>query len=413
LGYFESYKVMLIYGKEAFLIRIFGLIFTLNILKPWLDYYASISHQVVTGFQFILLLFVVTLFNNKFYRKSTFLAFLVIVILAVKLTLETSINVLKMDYMSIASSLYFIIRVLLVIYMIQVLILSKRSLNFFLSLRSMLIGYFLVTVIYSSLQYPLFFDIDWIRYAGGNITSGNGAGMFRSNGGMGGTVIDYANFLLAISWVLFFTNFKKGHIKVMLYAIFSLASYLIFSRSLFVALLLMFMIHVLAPKNLKNFLLMTIFTFLIILLLIFNFESVVDFYYKVSGHSDLKRIQSWYDLFVNISLIEIFTGVTLGGNTGLFSAGVNKISGDGFITGFTYDAGLVVLVMFLGIIIHRIYLIPCNLKIRFSIIFSFLLMLMINSGFEKLFVVMTYILAIFIVHSSHSYAKKNNTHLQD
>ena len=130
----------------------------------------------------------------------------------------------------------------------------------------------------------------------------------------------------------------------------------------------------------------------------------------MSGDSDIYRVSQWADLFVDFSYLDFLVGKELGGNTGLFvTLDKYKISGDGFITGFVYDAGLLGVVLTLLVIVKAIFSISVNTKVKICILGSLMLMLIINSGFEKLFIIFCYILAIGIVHGTNKHKKVKNS----
>ena len=145
---------------------------------------------------------------------------------------------------------------------------------------------------------------------------------------------------------------------------------------------------------------------MMIFLFVLNIEVLLDLYDEVA-HSDVKRIRSWQALFTDFTLSEYLVGRNLGGNTGLFFAGQQKISGDGFVTGFTYDAGLLIVLLLIGVFVDKVLSIPCNLRIKISIVGSLILMLSINSGFEKLFIDLAYILSIGIIYGSFKFKSQS------
>lgn len=397
--------------RDSFLIKVFGFILFLNALKPWLDIYFSISYQLITGIQFLFLFCVVTFFNKFFYQKTNFFAFILTGYVLLRFLIETSFDLFNQDLFSIVSTSYFVIRTLLVVYILQVLLAYDRSLNFFLILRRIFIGYFILTLLYSILQTPYFFGFEYgdilgynkakdllvLSTAGGNVVSVNHLGFFRSSGGIGGTAVDYANYLLAVSWVIFFTDYRRPYIKYILYILLFFGAFICFSRALFLTLFVMLSIYALTPKNYKDFI-FSILCFSSILIFIgLNFDSIFNFWNELANNSDMKRIRSWFELFENVTWLQILIGVDLGGNSGIMMPGVYKLSSDGFVTSFIYDAGLIIFIVFIVVIIRPIHIMRSNLRVKASIIFSFFLMLGINSGFEKLFIVMTYILSISIV----------------
>jgi len=394
---------------SVFLIGVIGLIFILNALKPWIDYWTPLHYQFVTLFQFSLLVFFITFFNVNFYKKIGLLAFLLLFYVLLRFFTQTIIDLFSENFLGIISSFYYVFRTFLLVYLFQIYLTFERNDNVFQSSKNLLISYFLLTFIYSLMQHPLFFDNALIREQGGNLMSGNYWGFFRTNGGIGGTVIDYANFLLGVSWVLFFTTFESRKVKFFLLFVLVASSILCFSRALFLAWFLILCIHVISFKNIPRIILS--FTILLVppaVLLMLNFDSLVNFYYSGFGDSDIYRLQSWIMLFDNFSILEYMTGRELGGNTGLFLGETYKISGDGYITGTIYDAGLFMLFLLIGFIVKTVFSIQCSIKIKLSIIGSLLIMMIVNSGFEKLFIVMTYVISIAIIYGNYRLLQQKN-----
>jgi hypothetical protein len=264
------------------------------------------------------------------------------------------------------------------------------------------------------MQHPAAFNIMWIREYGGNYTSGSALAIsfFRANGGIGGTVVDYANFLLAVTWVLLFVPFKNKVIQSSLLLLLFSAGLLCFSRSLFLAWLLIFLIHAFSFKNtIRTILTITIISTLLLLMMI-NIDTIFELYEGFT-RSDQKRLGSWSSLFSDFTIVEFGVGRELGGNTGLFLIqsmwdSEGKISGDGFLTGFLYDAGAIMLLLFIGVIMYRVFLIKCDFRTKISIIVSLMVMTAINSGVEKLFIAATYILSIGIIYGFNRWRDPSN-----
>tara|TARA_B110000008_G_scaffold48979_1_gene47785 strand:- start:6539 stop:7432 length:894 start_codon:yes stop_codon:yes gene_type:complete len=286
--------------------------------------------------------------------------------------------------------------------LIRHLINNTQEVNFYHNLKLLLFFYLIVTLIYSILQYPLFFGNSIVSEYGGNSTSGNYFGIFRSNGGIGGTVIDYANFILAIGWVAFFAKFKNINLKRLFILLFLISSVFCFSRSLFLCIIFISTVMIINFSNSRRLFLSIIFISFFIIAFSYNFIFLYEGYSSWSGNSDAYRVSQWKDLFVDFSYLDYLVGKELGGNTGLFVTGERyKISGDGFITGFIYDAGLIGILLTLLILVQAILSMSVNLKVKICIFGSLILMLIINSGFEKLFIIFCYILAIGIVHGTN------------
>ena len=387
------------------LIILFSLIFISAAFKPFIDYFSLVPHyQVITVLQFFTLVIFITLFNKTFYRKIDYLSFFLLLYILIRFTIGAINDIIEGDIYGIVSSLYVVLRTFLIVYLFQMLSPSQRGVEFYEALKSLIIGYFIVTFIYSIMQYPAIFDISWIRGFGGNSTSGNAFGFFRTNGGIGGTVIDYANFLLAISWLLIFTPFKNKKVQFIFLVILAASVFFCFSRSLFLSLLFIFMVYFFSSKNVFNIAIKFVLINIAILLLLINIDFLIDLYKVWSGDSDIYRLSQWKSLFDGFSLGEYFVGKELGGNTGLFIDGSRyKISGDGFVTGFIYDAGIIGILVIIAVLISKVFSLHCNFKIKVSIIGSLMIMLIVNSGFEKLFIVMTYIISIVIIGGTYRY----------
>ena len=394
-------------NTDTLLIRILGLIFILSAIKPWIDYWTPLHYQIITAFQFVLLLFFITFLNKNFYKKiDLFAAFLLLYVLT-RFFAQTLIDLFEGDIIGIASSLYVVARTFLLVYLFQIYLTFQRDDSVYRSTKTLLLIYFLLTFLYSLIQHPSIFDSALMREEGGNLVSGNYWGFFRTNGGIGGTVIDYANFLLAVSWVLFFTPFKNSKVKFFLLVILVASSILCFSRALFLAWFVILCIYSISFKNVPRILIsVALLISLPVFLLILNFESIVSFYHSGFGDSDLYRVQQWKLLYVNFSPLEYIVGRELGGNTGLFLGETYKISGDGFITGSIYDAGLLMVLLLIGFIVNTVFSIQCSIRIKLSIIGSLLVMMIVNSGFEKLLMVMTYVISIAIIYGSFRYREQ-------
>jgi len=394
-------------NTDTLLIGILGLVFILNALKPWIDYWTPLHYQLITLFQFLLLSFFITFLNKNFYNKIGLLAAFLVLFVLVRLIAQTLIDLMAVNILGIVSSFYVVLRTFLLVYLFQIFLTFQRGESVYTSTKTILLSYFLVTFLYSLMQHPLFFDSALMREEGGNLISGNYWGFFRTNGGIGGTVIDYANFLLAVSWVLFFTTFKNSKVKLFLLVVLVASSILCFSRALFLAWFVILCIYIISFKNLPRILLSTVLLIgLPILLLVLNFESLVTFYSSGFGDSDLYRFQQWRLLYDNFSPLEYIVGRELGGNTGLFLGATYKLSGDGFITGSLYDSGLLMVFLLIGFIVNTVFSIRCNFRIKLSIIGSLLVMMIANSGFEKLFMVMTYVISIAIIYGRFRYPEQ-------
>ena len=386
----------MIYRSKESVVLLFWFLLILNAMKPVLDYYVSISSQVVSFVQILLLLIFVTIFNKNFYRTINLKAAALLFFVLIKLLYDILILMVEgASIFDIVSPIYFVIRFVILVYLFQYLVCKKESIKTYLTLRNILLWYFVLTVVYSIMQNKFFFDVAWIREYGGNIMSSNSLGAHRVNGAIGGTVIAYSNFLLAIAWVLFFTKFKSINVKIFLIVLFIFSVYLNFSRSLLLALFIM---------SALSFKLKYVWIYLIpVMVTIFFWKDLVGLFSTIS---DVRRVDNWNELFVDFSMIDYLLGTHLGANTGLFVFKGEKISGDGFIFGLVYDIGIIGLALFLIFIGRVVNSVNINLSSKISIGLTFLLMLFVNSGFEKIFILAIYLFSIVIVKNLCEYSQK-------
>ena len=389
----------MIYRSKESVVLLFWFLLILNAMKPVLDYYVSISSQVVSFVQILLLLIFVTIFNKNFYRTINLKAAALLFFVLIKLLYDILILMVEgASIFDIVSPIYFVIRFVILVYLFQYLVCKKESIKTYLTLRNILLWYFVLTVVYSIMQSKFFFDVAWIREYGGNIMSSNSMGVHRVNGAIGGTVIAYSNFLLAIAWVLFFTKFKSINVKIFLIVLFIFSVYLNFSRSLLLALFIM---------SVLSFKLKYVWIFLIpVMVTIFFWKDLVDLFSTIQGLSDVHRVDNWNKLFVDFSMIDYLFGTHLGATTGLFVFGGGKVSGDGFIFGLVYDIGIIGLALFLIFIGRVVNAVNINLSSKISIGLTFLLMLSVNSGTEKIFILAIYLFSIVIVKNLCEYNQK-------
>ena len=105
-------------------------------------------------------------------------------------------------------------------------------------------------------------------------------------------------------------------------------------------------------------------------------------------------------------MIDYLFGTHLGATTGLFVFGGGKVSGDGFIFGLVYDIGIIGLALFLIFIGRVVNAVNINLSSKISIGLTFLLMLSVNSGTEKIFILAIYLFSIVIVKNLCEYNQK-------
>ncbi len=383
--------------------RMFGVFVTVYFLlasfKPWLDIYLGIPHFLVTGFQISLCFIVILLFIHKELSLKVPLFIFMIYVLA-RLAAELAhVYYEGRPYEEMVGAIYSAVRFI----MFGGLVLLVGQYNNVKSARYLkysLLAYFLLTCFYSILQHPMLGNSLLLQTAGGNVVSSNSLGFFRANGGVGGTVIAYANFLLAISWVIFYSEFanKKFHLFLKLCLLLSL--YLCFSRSVFTGLLAMYLISIVYDKNLKAAFIMAIIT-----LGIFYYqqtEVILNNYSMMVSYSDANRTEAWVNMFEGVNMLDLLMGSQVGQNTGLFLGDLEKnYSGDSFLLGTLNDFGLIGVILFVFVFTKFVFsFVGLKKSTKFGIFVSFILVLFINSGFEKLLVMLSYFLAIIIINSA-------------
>ena len=381
--------------------RMFGVFvvvyFLLASSKPWLEIYLGIPHSLVTGCQLSLCFFATLFFIYKELSLNVPLFLFMIYVLA-RLVAELGyVYIDGRSFEELVGAIYSAVRFI----MFGGLVLLVGQYNNVESARYLkysLLAYFLVTCFYSLLQHPMLGNLLLLHTAGGNVVSANGLGFFRANGGVGGTVIAYANFLVAVSWVIFYTKFtnKKFHLFLKLCLLISV--FLCFSRSVFIALFAMYLMSMVFDKKVRAAFVMVIIT---LGLVYYQAEVIVDNYTLMVSESDTKRTGAWGAMFAGVHILEILLGSHVGQNTGLFLGGLQKNQGgDSFLIGTVSDFGLIGVILFVFVFTKFVFsLVGQRKSTMFGIVVSFMLIAFVNSGFEKLLVMLSYFVAIIIINN--------------
>ncbi|AUJ65721.1 hypothetical protein B9057_15050 (plasmid) [Aestuarium zhoushanense] len=251
-----------------------------------------------------------------------------------------------------------------------------------------LIFYLALTSTVSALQTPLSPLSEILISRLNDITSGNHLGYFRSTGGVGGTVIDYAVYLSFCSLLFFIFRHQKKKILSMAYIIaFGFGVYFAFSRSLFV--ISVFVISMLTFTYGRRIAILTILLFAILIIIkldiILHYLNLIqELSAELSGQSDVSRLNGWSAALNEVSVVEILFGVAVGVNSGFGSIG-GKVSGDGFAVTYIAEYGVFGLIL-LALMMYKfltlfykdgIYKLISFLALAFTIL--------VNSGFEKVF----------------------------
>jgi len=250
-----------------------------------------------------------------------------------------------------------------------------------------LIFYFLYTTFFSILQLPASPVSGIFTSYGGNYTSGNGLGVFRSNGGLGGTVIMYSNYLLTVFLILFYKGVHIVKYKYLLWFVFLIAVLLCFSRSLFLSVFIILSLH-LCFKRPGYFLLLA--TFGVITLYV-NLPAILEVFNTMVGDSDKNRISSWLLIIQNADPLTSLLGQRTGANTGFYiDKEVRKITADSFLLAWFYDYGLLGLGMLMALLWRAVAEAQIKPLGHFAVFVAVLLMMFVNSGFDKTFIIVMY-----------------------
>ena len=373
-----------------------GVFFFLAAFKPWFDIYFGITNNIITGFQLILCLFVTSLFIIKELRFNVHLCTLVVFVLARLFSEFLYAYFEGRSMQELVGAVYSTLR--LIMFCGLVLLVSQyknfESVN---NIRSIFLAYFFVTLLYSVLQHPMLGNFTLLHTAGGNIVSANGLGAFRANGGIGGTVIAYSNFLLAVGWVVFYGEFNNKYFHLFLKLCFFVSLFLCFSRSVFLCIFVMYLINIVVKKKVVSAFAISLIT----LVLAYYFADVIsDNYALMISNSDTGRVGGWKAMLGGSSALEFLLGSQVGQNTGLFLGGLTKNEGgDSFLIGTVNDYGIIGAILFVFVFSKLVF--SFNIQ-KYStilgIVGSFIVMTFVNSGFEKLVVMLSYMLALIIIN---------------
>ena len=391
--------------EKAF-IFILCAVLAVNLMKPLMDFYLGIGNQTVTIFQFIIL-FLFYLVNKI--NRFTFsrLEWSLLLFLLMRYMIEIFIS--DVGLLQPTSSLMkFIILILGINYFINY---THREI-FSRNLSCILWIYFMLTILISILQMTDSHIGDVFANYGGNEMSGNIYGITRGTGGIGGTVIDYA--ILIILYALLYTTYDNKGIERFLYlSSLIIASLLVFSRVVFLVFMLMLAFYifgnVLSVKIKKSFIVMSIITILIaILMRVYYDDFKIYFVYdSASEASDIARINQWGNVFDDLGNTSYIIGNSMGRNTGFPDESVKgKLAYDGHFLAFLADYGILGLSLYVMYLLCSVYK-AINRK-KEAIIFVFILFtaLNINSGFDKFFNIYIFPIILMVVRQNFIMRKR-------
>jgi len=372
-----------------------SLVVCFNFSKFWGDYIFSINHQVFTGLQIVtLLLFCVAIQTGTSKLRHNLIGIGFVSYHVARLVAEVCYQVaddFKLEIVIAAT--YSTLRAIIIYYLYLVL---KNSSKFNLNangLKNVLLIYLVYTTFFSIAQLPYMPTAAVTSLYGGNFTSGNHLGFSRSNGGLGGTVIMYTNFLIFIAIMLSFTSFKKKYVSIFFKVIILVAGYLCFSRIFFLVLSMLW-VGILLRKNPVIAIILVV---SVIGFISSEFHEVISLYFELIGNSDEARLRGWNLMLAEKNLLEHLFGVTVGANTGLITGDMYKMNGDGFILSYLYDFGVVGVISLLILIYDSIksaVLVAYDRLLVFACVFC---CLFVNSGFEKIFIVSVFFSFLLVI----------------
>ena len=369
----------------------------LNIAKFWGSFLLGLNHQLLTLVQTILPIFILILvWKNKNNSNVTKIAWVFIFYHTARLTAELLVLALTdFSFALFVGIAFSYVRVMVIFALFMLLCMRLSGSERYVSL---LIAYFLYTSLFSILQLPFSPVSAFFGSYGGNITSGNGLGYFRSNGGLGGTVIMYSNYLISTFLLLYYGVQNNKKVQGLLWCVFLGAVLLCFSRSLFVSIFIVVSVHFCVKKPVY---------FLVVglmcsVVLILNWAFVFETYTVMTGGSDVGRISSWRLILQDFNMLGAMVGYRAGANTGLFIEGARKITADGFLLSWYYDYGLVGLGLFLSLLWKAICETGITQVGRYAIFLSLMLMMFVNSGFDKMFIVVLLFVTLMVLKAQTS-----------
>ena len=382
---------------ERIFIILLGFVLVLNALKPLFDYFLQVDNRDVTIAQaFVMAVF----FISAMWRmKATFsrTEFLFVLYLLMRWLAEIVANGSGIVQPSVP-----LVKMLILVCGYKYLVEFRHTERFHRDIFWLLMFYALFTVVIAGLhQSDTYLGTIYAQY-GGNILSGNHLGFVRSSGGLGGTVIDYAVFLIYVLLMVVFCKESK-RVKTWSVLLLLVGAYYAFSRVLFLVLLILLLMQVLTKLR-KNILvyLPLLLSLIIFFIVYFPTGSLIDDYGEMRGSSDSNRVGSWVELYDKLNGLYFIVGASMGQNTGLPLGGVGKVTGDGHLQGMLYDVGIIGLCLYLTLL----YNYAKNIFIKRYDLFFFLLVLVavyvINSGAEKIFNAIVLVLILGVINKNNS-----------
>lgn len=367
----------------------------LNIAKFWAAFVLGVNHQLLTLLQTILpILVLVLVWKNVSKRNITKIAWVFVFYHIARLCAELLVLLLTdFTFSSFIAIVFSFVRVSVMFSLFMLLCMDLRGSKDYLRL---LVFYFLYTTVFSILQLPLSPVSNIFMSYGGNITSGNGLGIFRTNGGLGGTVIMYSNYLLSVFLLLFYSDVHSKNVQILLWTVFSIVVFLCFSRSLFLSVFVILSLHLCFKKSVYFLILSAVSVFALYI----NWSAILEIYFDMIGSSDQSRFDSWRLILQDADGLTSLLGQRSGANTGFFIQGASKITADGFLLSWYYDYGLVGLGLLMALLWKAVGEAGLNRLGHCSTFLALMLMMFVNSGFDKMFILIIYFVTFLALKNS-------------
>ena len=370
-------------------------VIALNVAKFWANLVLGVNHQLLTLVQAILPLFVLFLVWKSASKKNiTKIAWGFLFYHIVRLCAELLILLLgDFTFPLFIGIAFSFLRVSVIFSLFMLLCMDLRGSERY---SRLLVFYFLYTTVFSILQLPFSPVSNTFISYGGNFTSGNGLEIFRANGGLGGTVIMYSNYLLGVFLLLFYGDIHRKKVQILLWATFTMAVLLCFSRSLFLSVIAILCLHLCIKKPIYFFILGAV----LVCALYINWSAILETYFEMIGNSDVSRVDSWRLIIQDVNGLTSLVGQRSGANTGFFIQGASKITADGYLFSWYYDYGLIGLGFLLALIWKAVGEVGLNRVGHYSTFLALILMMFVNSGFDKMFIVIMYFATLMSLKSS-------------
>lgn len=367
------------------------IIFLTAFAKSISAFFIGVDHSAFTLVNFISLIvfgfLVIALFIQRVKIDVPVLSLIFIVYHAVLYFIHATVDIFIGDHFGLISSTFAFFRNFSIFALFIIISLGRASSNEFLLIKLItLLAVF--TTIVSLLQHPVNPYNYVINARLGDIVSANHLGLFRTTGGLGGTVVDYSFYLVVTA--IFLYAAKLPQIGTLLFALLLSGGIILsFSRSsIIVAIILLFAYIFKHHKVLRGVL---VFIFLCSFAVFGQnyFSTLVgDIFtlFKVaSGDSDVMRVEGWMRMIDRMNLFSLIFGTDVGGNTGLYLDNRQKFAGDGYLISHIFDFGLFGTMLLMSLIFKSIQIAGLSRFDHYLVFFVLVFTLTINSGFEKVF----------------------------